>query len=370
MEVFKSLRANGILRVLKSIAAEEGNVVSIRNLLSMLNMNNISQMAFSKQVIDDPIFQRFLAVLEESLDLMAVFVLGDFIPFLKWFDPYGYVEKMKANRKEISGIYQMIIDEHKLKRKENCTPTDLVDILLSQGVDETTIKGTIMVIQLCVFLQPKVPQHSQSKVASLVSKKRGSFDNFLEETLESLPKVTVSLTSLRRGFLFVATHRKECGQNNNVKLVPHPALQMRNKRNGSQGVEVHHSQGGSIWNRLTVLNVNNITQMAFHKQVIGHPMFERFLTVVEMINEIYRMVLDEHKLKRKETYNAGPSDLVDILPAEGVDENIIKGMVMGMLFAGTEEELDRVVGRDRHVQEEDLVYWNPPVPLVLPREST
>ncbi|XP_024543432.1 cytochrome P450 71A1 [Selaginella moellendorffii] len=144
MEVFKALRANGILRVLKSIAAEEGNVVSIRNLLSMLNMNNISQMAFSKQVIDDPIFQRFLAVLEESLDLMAVFVLGDFIPFLKWFDPYGYVAKMKANRKEISGIYQMIIDEHKLKRKKNCTPTDLVDILLSQGVDETTIKGTIM----------------------------------------------------------------------------------------------------------------------------------------------------------------------------------------------------------------------------------
>ncbi|XP_024543373.1 cytochrome P450 71AV8 [Selaginella moellendorffii] len=94
--------------VLKSITRQEGSVVSIWNRLPVLNVNNIAQMAFHKQVIGHPMFERFLMVLEESLDLAAVSVPGEFL------DPYGTVAKMKAL---INEIYQMIVDEHKLKRK-------------------------------------------------------------------------------------------------------------------------------------------------------------------------------------------------------------------------------------------------------------
>ncbi|EFJ16318.1 hypothetical protein SELMODRAFT_422035 [Selaginella moellendorffii] len=157
MEVFKPLRAEGILQVLKSITRQEGSVVSIWNRLPVLNVNNIAQMAFHKQVIGHPMFERFLMVLEESLDLAAVSVPGEFL------DPYGTVAKMKAL---INEIYQMIVDEHKLKRKVNYNagPDDRVDILLAEGVDENTIKGMVMWALSSLINTPSCMEKAQEEL--------------------------------------------------------------------------------------------------------------------------------------------------------------------------------------------------------------
>ncbi|XP_047266379.1 cytochrome P450 71A1 isoform X2 [Capsicum annuum] len=58
--------------------------------------------------------------------------LGDWVPWLSWFDLQGYVKRMKELGKNWTEFYKYVIEDHKSKRqtKKDFIPKDMIDVLL------------------------------------------------------------------------------------------------------------------------------------------------------------------------------------------------------------------------------------------------
>lgn len=78
----------------------------------------------------------FVKAIEEFMYLSGVFVMSDFIPFVKWLDLQGYVRSMKRNAEKLDKIMNEWLEEHlhRYKRNESVKKLqerDFIDALLS-----------------------------------------------------------------------------------------------------------------------------------------------------------------------------------------------------------------------------------------------
>ncbi|MCO5597910.1 hypothetical protein L7F22_051995 [Adiantum nelumboides] len=99
-----------------------------------------------------------LSLVEEMLHLLSVFYVGDFIPWLAWLDPHGYLKRMKAAGRKSKEVMQAIIDERREDHRkavavgETVTQNDLLDVLLHAAtspadgvvITDDNIKANIM----------------------------------------------------------------------------------------------------------------------------------------------------------------------------------------------------------------------------------
>ncbi|MCO5592392.1 hypothetical protein L7F22_046395 [Adiantum nelumboides] len=71
-------------------------------------------------------------LMQELLHLVGVFYLGDYVPWLSWLDPHGYLQRMKATSQQVRALFQSVIDERRQQqREEEEEPDDLLDVLLA-----------------------------------------------------------------------------------------------------------------------------------------------------------------------------------------------------------------------------------------------
>ncbi|KAK3016554.1 hypothetical protein RJ639_005815 [Escallonia herrerae] len=103
---------------------------------------------------------RFPEAMRKFIELLGTFVVSDSVPFLRWLDLGGYEKEMKKVAKEMDGVVQGWLEEHKMKRRSgnaNGEQQDFMDVLLSalygssdehlEGVDaDTIIKATCLAI--------------------------------------------------------------------------------------------------------------------------------------------------------------------------------------------------------------------------------
>ncbi|KAK2971250.1 hypothetical protein RJ640_014258 [Escallonia rubra] len=103
---------------------------------------------------------RFPEAMRKFPELLGAFVASDSVPFLRWLDLGGYEKEMKKVAKEMDGVLQGWLEEHKMKRSSgdaNGEQQDFMDVLLSalygssdehlEGVDaDTIIKATCLAI--------------------------------------------------------------------------------------------------------------------------------------------------------------------------------------------------------------------------------
>lgn len=78
-------------------------------------MRSISGKRFAP---DDEEGVRFQAMARKFFELLGVFVVSDFIPFLKGLDIGGYTKTMKLTTKEMDDVFEGWLMEHK-KEKES-----------------------------------------------------------------------------------------------------------------------------------------------------------------------------------------------------------------------------------------------------------
>jgi cytochrome P450 len=104
------------------------------------------------------------AVIKRFFVLLGVFVVSDFVPFLRFLDLGGYEKSMKKTAKEMDSIVEGWLQEHKTNRSlnsgvENYEDRDFMDVMLSTFVNnpksdlaghdpETVIKATCGAILL------------------------------------------------------------------------------------------------------------------------------------------------------------------------------------------------------------------------------
>ncbi|CAL0324360.1 unnamed protein product [Lupinus luteus] len=126
--------------------------INLSNLLEHLTFNIIVRMISGKRFGGETISQedsdawRLKKAIKDATYLSGVFVVGDAIPYLSWFDFQGHVSFMKKTFKEIDLILHKWMDEHIRKRDEENESggrfeNDFMDVLLSTFQDQDVICG-------------------------------------------------------------------------------------------------------------------------------------------------------------------------------------------------------------------------------------
>lgn len=166
MESFRHVRQEEASLMIRSIWEEsEGGTVAVNvsKAISTFSFNTVWRILASRKISDFDLGggngKGFKDLLFELSDIFAVFNIGDFIPFLDWFDLQGVKGRMKKASKIFDEVCDKIIDDH-LHRHHNLThgtSKDFVDVLLEMmqqpaGNDDTEkIKITREIIKALVL---------------------------------------------------------------------------------------------------------------------------------------------------------------------------------------------------------------------------
>ncbi|XP_031097381.1 cytochrome P450 CYP82D47-like [Ipomoea triloba] len=79
-------------------------------------------------------------VFRRNFELLGMFIVGDYLPWLRWLDIGGYEKAIKENTKEMDRVMEDWLQEHKRNRNSKSKEEeDFMDALLSQFVSNTDI---------------------------------------------------------------------------------------------------------------------------------------------------------------------------------------------------------------------------------------
>ncbi|KAH9323531.1 hypothetical protein KI387_018170, partial [Taxus chinensis] len=83
----------------------------------------------------------FKDMLSEITAVAGAFVIGDYIPFLEWFDLEGIRCRMRVVKNIFDGFAEKVINEHINRRREKAEKEDrvkdMVDVLLDMAESES-----------------------------------------------------------------------------------------------------------------------------------------------------------------------------------------------------------------------------------------
>ncbi|XP_058193840.1 cytochrome P450 736A117-like isoform X3 [Rhododendron vialii] len=158
VQSFHDVREEETALMIEKISDSGSNVVNLRKLIVELTANVVCRAALGRKY--DGVGGRgggarrgFKEVLGEVVELMGVFDIGDFIPWLKWVNRvngvYGRVERLA---KELDGFLEGVVEEHEgRERKEG---QDFVDVLLEIQRENVAIplqRNSIKALILDIF---------------------------------------------------------------------------------------------------------------------------------------------------------------------------------------------------------------------------
>ncbi|KAI8005140.1 Cytochrome P450 82A3 [Camellia lanceoleosa] len=110
-------------------------VVEMKRWFGDINLNLIFRIVAGKRFVegDTAEGERCRKSLRDFFDLMGVITVADAVPFLRWLDLGGYEKAMKKTAKELDGVLQGWLEEHKHKRisGEAKAEQDFMDVMLS-----------------------------------------------------------------------------------------------------------------------------------------------------------------------------------------------------------------------------------------------
>ncbi|KAI5077577.1 hypothetical protein GOP47_0007401 [Adiantum capillus-veneris] len=160
MEAFRHVRegeARGLVQAVLRLGSHgRGEAVEVRGSLLTASNNINCRMVMGKKLEDvragigDEVGSLH-SLIEDVLHLVGVFYLGDYIPWLAWLDPHGYLKRMKATAKRTRALFQAIIDERRdiksVDDEESKESNGLLDVLLAASRTNANNKDVPMTDQ-------------------------------------------------------------------------------------------------------------------------------------------------------------------------------------------------------------------------------
>ncbi|KAL9323386.1 hypothetical protein ACSQ67_008243 [Phaseolus vulgaris] len=135
-------------------------LVELKQWFSHLAFNMVLQMVVGKRYfggenLEDEKAQRCVRAMGEFMRLFGVFTVGEFVPWLRWFDFGGHEKAMKATAKELDSIIGEELEEHRKRKglgEKDDEAKDFMDVMISlldgrsiEGIDaDTMIKSTVL----------------------------------------------------------------------------------------------------------------------------------------------------------------------------------------------------------------------------------
>ncbi|XP_058193826.1 cytochrome P450 736A117-like [Rhododendron vialii] len=134
VQSFRDVREEETALMIKKISDSGSEVVNLSKLIVELTANVVCRAAFGRKY--DGVGGRgggprrgFKEVLEEVMELIGFFDIGDFVPWLKWVNRvngvYGRVERIT---KELDEFMEGVVEEHEDRERKG--GQDFVDVLL------------------------------------------------------------------------------------------------------------------------------------------------------------------------------------------------------------------------------------------------
>ncbi|GAA0159154.1 oxygenase [Lithospermum erythrorhizon] len=161
LESFMKHRADEAQNLVHDVwcQSQKEDAINMREVLGAFSMNNVTRMLLGKQYFGAESAGKqeameFMHITHQLFWLLGLIYLGDYLPFWRWFDPYGCEKKMREVEKRVDDFHSRIIEEHQ-KRKGNKGQQyegemDFVDILLSlpgedgkEHLDDQDIKALV-----------------------------------------------------------------------------------------------------------------------------------------------------------------------------------------------------------------------------------
>ncbi|XP_015072149.1 cytochrome P450 71A1-like [Solanum pennellii] len=118
-----------------------GKPILLKHHLALFTLRTINRLIMSETYYTSDAsvvtHERLQWMFDEWFVLSGLINIGDWIPWLSWFDLQGYVKRMKALRKNMTEFYEYVLEDHKAKRhkEENYIPKDMVDVMLHLADD-------------------------------------------------------------------------------------------------------------------------------------------------------------------------------------------------------------------------------------------
>ncbi|XP_077230608.1 flavonoid 3'-monooxygenase-like [Tasmannia lanceolata] len=161
LESFEYIREEERRTFFSRLYAQRGNSVVIKDHIKTYTLSSISRVVFSDNYFSDSkrdtsivSIKEFHEMIDEWMVLNGVLNIGDWIPFLRFFDLQGYVKRMKILNDKFEIFHNYVIADHKAKKEadKNFVPKDMLDILLQlteEGTDPE-IKLTMEAVKALV----------------------------------------------------------------------------------------------------------------------------------------------------------------------------------------------------------------------------
>ncbi|CAO2823537.1 unnamed protein product, partial [Amaranthus hypochondriacus] len=160
IEMFKNVRISEVRSAMKIISDHDSDVIDMKQWFSDISMNSIVRLISGKSLKEfyqGEKYYQYAKAFRDFFELAGAFVPADLLPFLRWLDIGGYERKMMKVAKEIDGIAQVWLAEHKKRRasEETQEKKDFMDVMLdiyetgqekpSEFDADTVIKATCVV---------------------------------------------------------------------------------------------------------------------------------------------------------------------------------------------------------------------------------
>lgn len=152
--------------------ANQRRLIDLKLEVNALTANVVTRMVLNKRFMrcvdstaeEESRAQQFKEIMKDHFTLQGIFMIGDYIPWLRPLDLGGKEKRMKALRKRLDAFLNEILDDHEVKRAKGPIAEedqDMIDVLLNEmhqqdpnephKMDLNNIKSTILVCQFCPF---------------------------------------------------------------------------------------------------------------------------------------------------------------------------------------------------------------------------
>ncbi|XP_021720168.1 cytochrome P450 71A21-like [Chenopodium quinoa] len=138
VQSFRKVREEEVTLVIETIKRSEQSPVNLSEIFNAYTSGVLCRTAYGKKYAGE-VGTNFKLLLKEFVEVMAVFSMGDFIPWLGWIDQLtGLNNRVDKVAKEFDEFLQHVVQEHldrKIEKDES--EKDFVDILLDVQRENT-----------------------------------------------------------------------------------------------------------------------------------------------------------------------------------------------------------------------------------------
>ncbi|XP_019181897.1 PREDICTED: cytochrome P450 71A3-like [Ipomoea nil] len=137
VQSFRNVREEETQLMVQKIKQSCGSPINLTDILLWLNNNIISRVALGRKYYTEEDGQNeettkdIMGLLEQYIELLGVFDIGDYIPWLAWVNRInGFDRRVEKLAKELDEFIEGVVEEHSRVEKKEADGLDLVDILL------------------------------------------------------------------------------------------------------------------------------------------------------------------------------------------------------------------------------------------------